>query len=78
MELSENVDQFQLLEGKIDGLIKLIKTLKEEKISFTEKLQLQDEKLDNLTEQIGNLKSDRDEATQKVVSLLEKIEQVYI
>ena len=78
MELSENTDQFQLLEDKIDGLIELIKTLKEEKRSFAEKLQLQDEKLGNLTEQIENLKSNRDEALQKVSSLLEKIEQVYI
>ena len=36
----EGVDQFQLLEDKIDKLIEMIKTLRSEKESFVEKVQI--------------------------------------
>jgi len=72
----EEVDQFQLLEDKIDILIEMINTLRSEKGSLTERLEIQDEKLADLTKQIENLKSGRDRARQRIVSLLEKIEQI--
>jgi len=72
----EGVDQFQLLEDKIDNLIEMIKGLREEKESFAEKFQVQEEKLADLTREIEGLKSGRDKAKQRVLSLLEKMEQV--
>ncbi|MBC8420573.1 MAG: cell division protein ZapB [Proteobacteria bacterium] len=72
----DGVDQFQLLEDKVDGLIEMIKTLKNEKESFVEKFQIQEEKLADLTQQVEGLKSGRDKAKQRIISLLEKIEQI--
>ena len=72
----EGVDQFQLLEDKIDNLIEMIKSLKKEKESFAEKFQIQEEKLTDLTKEVEGLKSARDKAKQRILSLLEKMEQV--
>lgn len=72
----EEIDQFQLLEQKIDKLITTIKSLKTEKESLNEKLQIQEEKLTDLTREVEGLKSGRDKARQRIVSLLEKIEQI--
>jgi septal ring factor EnvC (AmiA/AmiB activator) len=72
----EEIDQFQLLEQKIDKLITTIKGLKTEKESLNEKLQIQEEKLTDLTREVEGLKSGRDKARQRIVSLLEKIEQI--
>ena len=72
----EGVDQFQLLEDKIDNLIEMIKSLKKEKESFAEKFQIQEEKLADLTKEVEGLKSGRDKAKQRILSLLEKMEQI--
>ena len=72
----EGVDQFQLLEDKIDNLIEMIKSLKKEKESFAEKFQIQEEKLADLTKEVDGLKSGRDKAKQRILSLLEKMEQI--
>jgi len=74
--LEENIDQFQLLEEKIDNLIQLITTLKREKESLAENLRVQEGRVADLTEQIESLNSGRDRAKQRIVSLLEKIERV--
>jgi len=76
VNLEENVDQFQLLEEKIDNLIQLITTLKREKESLAENLRVQEGRVADLTEQIESLNSGRDRAKQRIVSLLEKIERV--
>jgi len=72
----EGVDQFQLLEDKIDNLIEMIKSLKKEKESFAEKFQIQEEKLTDLAKEVDRLKSGRDKAKQRILSLLEKMEQI--
>jgi len=72
----EEIDQFKLLEEKIDKLITTIKNLKSEKESLHEKCQIQEEKLTNLSREVEDLKLGRDKARQRVVSLLEKIEQI--
>ena len=72
----EGVDQFQLLEDKIDNLIGMIKSLKSEKESFAEKFQIQEEKLADITKEVAGLKSGRDKAKQRILSLLEKMEQI--
>ena len=72
----EGVDQFQLLEDRIDNLIEMIKSLKREKESFAEKFQIQEEKLADLAKEVDHLKSGRDKAKQRILSLLEKMEQI--
>lgn len=76
MEFVEDIDQFDLLEQKIESLIERIATLKREKESFVEKAQIQDEKISDLTDEVTQLKTARDNAKQRIVSLLEKIEQI--
>lgn len=73
---SVEIDQFQILEEKIDKLIEHVSILKKEKESLSEKVQIQDEKLVDLNHELDSLRSSRDMARQKVVSLLEKIEQI--
>ena len=72
----ENLDQFELLEKKIDHLIETIKTLRSEKESFEERFHIQEEKIADMTQQLESLRSSRDQAKQKLISLLEKIEQI--
>jgi uncharacterized coiled-coil DUF342 family protein len=76
MNSEEEIDQFQLLEEKIDGLIELIAALKREKVSLAEEVQIQQEKLADLTEQVNRLRGIRDSAKQRIVSLIEKIEHI--
>jgi uncharacterized coiled-coil DUF342 family protein len=78
MHSEEEIDQFQLLEQKIDSLIEVVKALKQEKAALAEKLQIQEEKLADLSEQLESLRAARDNARQRIVSLLEKIEQIEI
>ncbi len=76
MNETSEIDQFQLLEEKIDSLIELITELKKEKELLAEKVRVQDEKVADLTEQVEGLKTTRDRAKQRIVSMLEKIKQV--
>jgi chromosome segregation ATPase len=78
MNTGEDIDQFQLLEDKIDSLIELITTLRKEKESFAEKIQIQEKKLADLAEKFENLKTARDKAKQRIIFLLEKLEQIDI
>ena len=50
----EEIDQFQLLEEKIDSLISIVGSLKKDKEDLKEKLQLKEDKVEELLEQIRN------------------------
>ncbi|MBW1704497.1 MAG: cell division protein ZapB [Deltaproteobacteria bacterium] len=78
MDTAGDIDQFQLLEAKIDNLIEFITVLKKEKESIVEKAQIQEEKIADLIKQLESLKAGRDSARQRIVSLLEKIESIGI
>jgi chromosome segregation ATPase len=73
---TEEMDQFQVLEAKVDSLIKFTHSLKKEKESLLEKLHIQEEKIADLAGELEALKSSRDKAKQRVLSLLEKLEQI--
>ena len=72
----EEVDQFQLLEAKVDSLIERTVALKNEKEALEKKLQLEEEKVSDLSSKIETLRSGRNDAKQKIMTLLEKMEQV--
>jgi len=72
----EEVDQFQLLEEKVDSLIEKTMALKSENEALKEKLQTEEEKVSDLSSKIETLRSGRNDAKQKIMSLLEKMEQV--
>jgi len=75
---TEEMDQFQVLEAKVDSLIKFAHMLKKEKESMLEKLQIQEGKIADLISELENLRSSRDKAKQRVLALLEKLEQIEI
>jgi uncharacterized coiled-coil DUF342 family protein len=78
MENIGELEQFQLLEQKIDSLLELVGDLKKEKAALAEQAHIQEEKLVDLSEQVSALKAGRDKARQKIVSLLERIEQAEV
>lgn len=78
MTMGEEMDQFQLLEQKIDGLLELVGTLRKEKAALAEKAQIQEERLRDLAEEVEDMKTARDKARQRILTLLDKIEKVEI
>ena len=78
MSRSEETDPFQILEEKVDSLIKFVEAFKKEKDSLIEKIQIQEERIADLSGELEILKANRDKAKQRILSLLEKIEQLEI
>ena len=76
MERDGELDQFQLLEERVDSLIQFIEAFKREKESSIERIRIQEEKIADLTGGIEFLKGARDRAKQMISSLLAKIEQL--
>ncbi len=76
MAKSEEIDQFQMLEEKVDSLIKMVIAFKRERESLLEKIHIQEEKIADLADEAEALKATRDKAKQRILSLLEKIEQI--
>jgi len=78
MHKGDEKDQFELLESKVDSLIRFTDSLKKERESLQEKIQIQEEKIADLNREMENLKAARDKAKQRIVSLLEKLDQIDI
>ena len=72
------MDQFQLLEDRIESLIQYVASLKREREDLAEKIHIQEEKLTALTGEVEHLRSNRDKAKQKIISLLERIEHLEV
>jgi len=72
----DELEQFALLEQKIELLISLVSSLKEEKINLEKKVQSQEEKISSLANEIDTLKADKDLVRKRIVTLLEKIEKI--
>ena len=70
------VDQFQLLEEKVDSLIEKTMALKGQNADLEEKLRIEAGKVSDLNSQIETLRSGRNDAKEKIMSLLEKMEHV--
>ena len=78
MGKEKEIDQFKLLEEKIDSLIKFVKSLKKEMESLVEKRHIQEETISVLTKEMESLRATNDTAKRRIISLLEKIEQLGI
>ena len=76
MQKGEEKDQFEVLEGKVDSLIRFVDSVKKEKDSLLEKISIQEEKIADLSSEVENLRDGRDKAKQRVVFLLEKLDQI--
>jgi peptidoglycan hydrolase CwlO-like protein len=78
MDKGEEIDQFQLLEEKVDSLITLVTSLRKENEVLIEKISSKDGKIADLTGEVEHLKASMDRAKERMVSLVEKIEQLNI
>jgi len=78
MQRADEKDQFEILEAKVDSLIRFVDSLRKERESLLEKVQIQEEKIANLGSEMESLRTARDKAKQRVVSLLEKLDQIDI
>ena len=74
MGLNE-LEQFGLLEEKIESLISIVSSFKEEKIDLEKNIQSQEKKIGLLADEIETLKTDRGLIRKRVATLLEKIEE---
>lgn len=71
----DELDQFQILEEKIEALIRHITTVRKEKEELAEKNRLQEGKIASLMSDVERLTRSRDKARERVFSLLEKLKQ---
>lgn len=78
MGVDNEVDQFELLEQKIDGLISMVETLRQEKASLAEKVQVQERRLSDLNAELEDFRTANDKAKERIASLLEKIQKADI
>lgn len=71
----DELNQFDLLEKKIESLISLVVSLNEEKGSLERNIYGQEKKIGSLTKEIETLEIDRDVIRKRIATLLEKINE---
>ena len=69
----KEIEQFGLLEQKVESLISAVSSLKEQKMVLEQKARTQQEDLGTLKREIDTLRADRDVVQKRIASLLEKI-----
>ena len=71
----DELNQFGLLEEKIESLISLVGSLNEEKADLERNIHSQEKKLGSLTKEIETLGVDRDAIRKRITTLLEKMNE---
>ena len=71
----EELDQFDLLEEKIELLISQVGSLSEKKGALERNVNGQEQKINSLTKEIEAFKIDRGLIRKRIATLLEKIER---
>jgi len=69
----EEIEQFDLLEQKIESLISVVGTLTEQRIALERKVKGQQAELDSVRNEIEMLKADRELVQKRIANLLDKI-----
>jgi uncharacterized coiled-coil DUF342 family protein len=69
----KEIEQFELLEQKVESLISALGSLNEQKMMLERKARTQQEELGTLRSEIDTLRADRDMVHKRIASLLEKI-----
>ena len=69
----KDIEQFDLLEQKIESLISVVGTLTEQRIALERKVKGQQAELDSVRNEIETLKADRELAQKRIANLLDKI-----
>lgn len=73
---SGDLEQFDLLEQRIESLIKFVDSLREEKQNLEKLIYEKEQMASSLSKETEELKADRDSFRKRIASLLEKIENV--
>jgi FtsZ-binding cell division protein ZapB len=76
MATEDQVDQFRLLEDRVDALIRLVESLRTEKAGLSEQVSTQEKRLSDLSTEVEQLRGASDEARRRIATLLEKIERL--
>ena len=71
----DQLNQFGLLEEKIESLISLVGSLNEEKADLERNMHSREKKLGSLTKEIETLGVDRDAIRKRITTLLEKMNE---
>jgi FtsZ-binding cell division protein ZapB len=69
----KEIEQFELLEQKVETLISTLGSLNEQKMMLERKARTQEEELGTLRSEIDTLRADRDMVQKRIAGLLEKI-----
>jgi hypothetical protein len=69
------LDQFDLLEKKVDALISLVISLKEDKLDLERKINAQEDKMDSIVNDMKAFHKKRELAQNRVARLLEKLDK---
>ena len=78
MATEDQADQFQLLEDRVDALIRLVETLRSEKAALSEQVDSQEKRASDLSTEVEQLRGASGEARRRIAVLLEKIERLEI
>jgi FtsZ-binding cell division protein ZapB len=76
MAKEDQADQFQLLEDRVDALIRLLETLRSEKAALSEQVDSQEKRVSDLSAEVEQLRGASGEARRRIAALLEKIERL--
>jgi len=69
----KEIEQFELLEQKVETLISALGSLNEQKMMLERKARTQEEELGTLRGEIDTMRAERDTVQKRIASLLEKI-----
>jgi septal ring factor EnvC (AmiA/AmiB activator) len=69
----EEIEQFDLLERKIESLISVVGTLTDQKTMLERKVKGQQTEVDSLRNEIETLRADRELVQKRIANLLDRI-----
>ena len=72
MGTEDQTDQFQLLEDRVDTLIRLVESLRSEKAGLSEQVSNQEKRVSDLSTEVEQLKGASDEAKRRISALLRR------
>jgi len=71
----DELNQFEVLEDRVESLISLVSSLKQENASLDRQAKEGGEKVRSLEKEIEGLRADRDAVRERIAALLKRIEE---
>lgn len=72
---ADDLDQFELLEQKVEALISVVSSLKQENASLARQVAEGAEELRLVKKEVEGLRADRDAVRERIAALLRRIEE---